>query len=180
MVKNLPAVQETQVWSLGWEDPLEKEWQPPPVFWPVKSHGQRSLVGCSPWGRKELAMTAWLNFQVWKSNVIYPRFHRGECVNTGGFLPSQHGMEQRDSTRLSSRLLGQHWALGALSSPGCWAHLNRGHTALEVSSLSFLLIFHCSLQVLPFFFFFFNTNWRFVATLRWACLPVPCSPQHYV
>ena len=24
-VKNLPAVQETQVWSLGWEDPLEKE-----------------------------------------------------------------------------------------------------------------------------------------------------------
>ena len=25
MVKNLPAVQETWVWSLGWEDPLEKE-----------------------------------------------------------------------------------------------------------------------------------------------------------
>ena len=25
MVKNLPAVQETRVWSLGWEDPLEKE-----------------------------------------------------------------------------------------------------------------------------------------------------------
>ena len=24
MVKNLPAMQETQVWSLGWEDPLEK------------------------------------------------------------------------------------------------------------------------------------------------------------
>ena len=27
-VKNLPAIQETQVWSLGWEDPLEKDWQP--------------------------------------------------------------------------------------------------------------------------------------------------------
>ena len=25
MVKNLPAMYETQVWSLGWEDPLEKE-----------------------------------------------------------------------------------------------------------------------------------------------------------
>ena len=25
MVKNLPAMQATQVWSLGWEDPLEKE-----------------------------------------------------------------------------------------------------------------------------------------------------------
>ena len=28
MVKNLPAMQETQVRSLGWEDSLEKEWQP--------------------------------------------------------------------------------------------------------------------------------------------------------
>ena len=28
MVKNVPAVQETQVQSLGWEDPLEKEMAP--------------------------------------------------------------------------------------------------------------------------------------------------------
>ena len=42
MVKNLPAVQEMQeawVQSLGWEDPLKKEWQPTPVFLPGKSHG---------------------------------------------------------------------------------------------------------------------------------------------
>ena len=30
---------------------------PPPVFLPGKSHGWRSLVGYSPWGRKELDMT---------------------------------------------------------------------------------------------------------------------------
>ena len=30
-----------------------RKWQPTPVFLPGKSHGQRSLVGCSPWGRKE-------------------------------------------------------------------------------------------------------------------------------
>ena len=29
-----------------------RQWQPPPVLLPGKSHGQRSLVGCSPWGRK--------------------------------------------------------------------------------------------------------------------------------
>ena len=52
-VKNLPAVQETRVWSLGWEDPRRRKWQPTPVSLPGKSHGQRSLVGCSPWGRKE-------------------------------------------------------------------------------------------------------------------------------
>ena len=45
--KNLPAMQETQVQSLGQEDPLEKKWQPTPVFLPVKAHGQRSLVGYS-------------------------------------------------------------------------------------------------------------------------------------
>ena len=45
MVKNLPAVQETWVQSLGQEDPLRKEWQPTPLFLPGESHGQRSLVG---------------------------------------------------------------------------------------------------------------------------------------
>ena len=38
---------------MGWEDPLEERWQPTPVFLPGISHGQRSLVGYSPWGRKE-------------------------------------------------------------------------------------------------------------------------------
>ena len=53
MVKNLPAMQETQVRSLNLEDPLRTERQPTPVFLPGESHGQRCLVGCSPWGRKE-------------------------------------------------------------------------------------------------------------------------------
>ena len=34
-----------------------REWQPTPIFLPEKSHGQRNLVGCSPWGRKELDTT---------------------------------------------------------------------------------------------------------------------------
>ena len=44
---------EMQVQSLGWEDPLEKEMQPTPVFLPGESDGQKSLVGYNPWGRKE-------------------------------------------------------------------------------------------------------------------------------
>ena len=57
MVKNLPAMQETQVQSLGREDPLEKGMVPTPVFLPGESHGQRSLAGYSPWGRTELDMS---------------------------------------------------------------------------------------------------------------------------
>ena len=33
--------------------PWRRTWQPAPEFFPVESHGQRSLVGCSPWGRRE-------------------------------------------------------------------------------------------------------------------------------
>ena len=34
-----------------------RQWHPPPVLLPGKSHGRRSLVGCSPWGRQELGTT---------------------------------------------------------------------------------------------------------------------------
>ena len=51
-VKNLPTVPETQVQSLGWEDPLEKEMATHSNFLPGKFHGQKSLAGYSPWGRK--------------------------------------------------------------------------------------------------------------------------------
>ena len=37
--------------------------QPIPVLLPGKSHGQRSLVGYSPWGHEELDMTERLQFQ---------------------------------------------------------------------------------------------------------------------
>ena len=38
-------------------------WHPTPVLWPGKSHGWRSLVGYSPWGREESDMTERLPFQ---------------------------------------------------------------------------------------------------------------------
>ena len=57
LVMNPPAMQETWVRSLGWEDPLEKEMAPTPVFLPGESHGQRSLEGYSPQGCKESNMT---------------------------------------------------------------------------------------------------------------------------
>ena len=40
-----------------------RKWQPTPVLLPGKFHGLRSLVGYSPWGRKELDMTERLHFQ---------------------------------------------------------------------------------------------------------------------
>ena len=39
-----------------------RQWQPTPVLLPGKSHGWRSLVGCSPWDREESDMTERLHF----------------------------------------------------------------------------------------------------------------------
>ena len=39
-----------------------RQWQPTPALLPGKSHGQRSLVGCSPWGRQESDTTERLDF----------------------------------------------------------------------------------------------------------------------
>ena len=55
MVKDLPAMQETQVQTLGQEDPLEKEMETQSSILAGKSHGQRSLVGVH--GHKELHTT---------------------------------------------------------------------------------------------------------------------------
>ena len=62
VVKNLPAMRETQIWSLGQEDhdPLRRKWLPTTVFLPGKPHGQRNLAGYSSRGGKELDMTSWL------------------------------------------------------------------------------------------------------------------------
>ena len=43
--------------------PWKKEWQPTPVFLPGEFHGQRSLVGYSPWACKELDTTEWIRQQ---------------------------------------------------------------------------------------------------------------------
>ena len=45
-----------------WQQGLYITWQATPVLLPRKSHGQRSLVGCSPWGRYESDMTKRLHF----------------------------------------------------------------------------------------------------------------------
>ena len=49
MVKNLPAMQETWVRSMGWIDPLENGTAPTPVFWPREFHGLYR-----PWGSQRV------------------------------------------------------------------------------------------------------------------------------
>ena len=81
MVKSLPAMQEVHkrhrfdpwVGKIPWS----RKWQPAPVFLPGKSHGQRSLVGYSPWGCQESDMTKHDRLQRERS----PYVCTGPCVH---------------------------------------------------------------------------------------------------
>ena len=57
LVKNPSIMWKTWVRSSGWKIPWRRERLSTPVFWPGKFHVQKSLVGYSPWGHKELYMT---------------------------------------------------------------------------------------------------------------------------
>ena len=106
-VKNPPAAWETRVQSLGWEDPLERKWHPTPVFLPGESHGQRSLVGYSPWGRQESDTTKGLSI---------PRtgWLQGPVQGRG----SQ--MSQADSPCVSSHSIARGWE-GQAQNSSCGA-----------------------------------------------------------
>ena len=58
---------------------MERQWHPTPVLLPGKSHGRRSLVGCSPWGREESDTTERLQFHFSLS-----------CIGEGNGNPLQY------------------------------------------------------------------------------------------
>ena len=82
MLRNLPAMQETWVWSLGWEDQWRREWLSTPPFLLGEFRGQRSLVGYSPCGGKELDMT---KHSTWELNDLLNLLYSIQ----GKFLPIQ-------------------------------------------------------------------------------------------
>ena len=68
--------------------PWRREWQPSPVFLPGKLHGQRSLAGYSPWGRKESDTTERLTLFMSSQSFLFfvflnlPKLSRSPGMNT--------------------------------------------------------------------------------------------------
>ena len=79
-----------------------RQWQPTPVLLPGKSHGWRSLVGCSPWGREESDTTERLHFHFSLS-----------CIGEGNGNPLQCSCleDPRDGGAWSAGIYGvvQSW-----------------------------------------------------------------------
>ena len=83
LVKNLPAVLEIWVKFLGQEDTLEKEMATHSSILTWRIPWQRSLVGYSPWGRKELDMTEQLQIHT------YIHLERKTMTNLDSILKSR-------------------------------------------------------------------------------------------
>ena len=81
-----------------------RQWHPTPVLLPGKSHGQRSLLGCSPWGRTESDTTERLHFHfhfhaLEKERQPTPVFLPGESQGLGSLVGcSPWGRTESDTT----------------------------------------------------------------------------------
>ena len=75
--------------------PWRRKWQPTPVLLPGESHGQRSLAGYSPWGRKESDPTERLHFHFPCVNCrclsIHPHDNLGRVM--GAVIPVSQTLE---------------------------------------------------------------------------------------
>ena len=123
--------------------PRRRQWQPTPVLLPGKSHGRRSLVGCSPWGREESDTTERLHFYF---SLSCPGEGNGNPLQ---FLP---GKSQGQRSLVGCRLWGrtESDATKRLSSSKILT------TSCHYLSLSPCLPKHAPLMLLFLELYFFN------------------------
>ena len=81
-------MQETEVQSLSWEDPLEKEMATHSSILPGEFHGQRSLVGYSSRGHRESDMTEQLTLSLSLLPSSPLRFENASSLDPIGKNPS--------------------------------------------------------------------------------------------
>ena len=121
-----------------------RQWHPTPVLLPGKSHGWRSLVGCSPWGREESDTTEQLHFHFSLSCIGEGNGNPLQCSclenprDGGAWWASVYGVAQ-SRTRLkrlsssSSNMLETLMSIALTILMKCFLVRNLFQNALEVS-----------------------------------------------
>ena len=88
---------ESACWRLGFDSwvrkiPWKGEWQPTPVFLPEEFHGQGSLAGYSPWGRKESNTAELLTLMKRNTGLLCPPVIMLLCIYTNEKLTSSQNL----------------------------------------------------------------------------------------
>ena len=119
-----------------------RQWQPTPVLLPGKSHGWRSLVGCSPWGLEESDMTERLHFHFSLSCIGEGNGNPLQCPcledprDSGAWWAAVYGAAQ-GRTRLKQLSSSSSSSRGFLHS---LAHGSFGHLQSQQASISLMII----------------------------------------
>ena len=107
-------MKEYKGWYFTCQHYQRRRWHPTPVLLPGKSHGWRSLVGCSPWGLEELDMTEQLHFHFSPSCIGEGNGNPLQCSclenprDGGAWWPAVHGVA-RSRTQLSDFIFTFHF-----------------------------------------------------------------------
>ena len=129
--------------------PKDRQWHPTPVLLPGKSHGWRSLVGCSPWGRQELDTTEQIHFHFSLSTFMHwkwkwqltPVFLPGEPQGWGSLVVCRlWGHTESDTTEVTQQQQQQQQQ-GQANITG---NLNHPPSSNSKSSAKFSMCFYVS------------------------------------
>ena len=131
-----------------------RQWHPTPVLLPGESHGQRSLVGCSPWGGEESDTTEWLHFHFSVSCIGEGNGNLLQCSclenprDGGAWWAAVYGVAQ-SQTQLK-------W-LSSSSSSHKYIDMYQKLCVVLITSIVFHLLVHhhCSISV-PFYIIIFS------------------------
>ena len=131
--------------SMHWR----RRWHPTPVLLPGKSHGWRSLVGCSPWGGEESDMTSLslsiFTFMHWRQKwPPTPVFLPGESQGRGSLVGCRlWGRTESDTTEVTQHSIA--YLLGCKLSIYYMSSLERRGFALVYQN--FHSVAHCCNQL---------------------------------
>ena len=129
-----------------------RQWHPTPVLLPGKSHGQRSLVSCSPWGRWRSDMTEWLHFHALEKEMAT------HCSVLAWRIPGTG--EPGGLLSMGSHRVRHDWS--DLAAAAAELAQTRVHWVGDAIHLILVIPFSSCLQSFPAsgFFFFFS---------QWVC-----------
>ena len=118
-----------------------RQWHPTPVLLPGKSHGRRSLVGCSPWGRYKSDTTEWLPFHFSFS-----------CIGEGNGNPLQCSClgNPRDGGAWWAAVYGVAQSWTRLKWLSCYFSLHKVHCDLLACLYKTIVSFRHLLYILHF------------------------------
>ena len=161
-----------------------RQWHPTPVLSPGKSHGQRTLVGCSPWGREESDTTEWLHFHFSLSCMGEGNGNTLQCSylenprDGGAWWAAVYGVAQSwtrlkwlsSSSSSMAVLVSIFWEISILfsivASPIYIPNINAQGFPFSTSSLTLVICCPLIIAILP------DVNWHLIVVLICMCLMI--------